>query len=164
MLKEYAHLLDDDPEWRARAAPVAARVRDISELLAATGPVPAPHCSRERTLVAYDAPCHLQHAQRITEPPLAVLRAIGGVELVPLASSDQCCGSAGIFNLVEPQTANAVLAPKLAAIEASGAAIVATGNPGCLMQIGGGLLCNGCAAVARHPVELLAEGYDRALA
>lgn len=155
MLKEYAHLLADDPAWRDRAARVASRVRDVSELLAPVVTDATPAGTRVR--VAYDAPCHLQHAQRVVAQPLAVLRSIAGVELVPLAGSDQCCGSAGIYNLVEPQVADDVLAPKLAAISASGAAIVATGNPGCLMQIGGGLLRNGSATTARHPVELLAE-------
>jgi glycolate oxidase iron-sulfur subunit len=81
--------------------------------------------------------------------------------LVPLAGSDQCCGSAGIYNLLEPETADAVLAPKLAAIAATGAEVVVTGNPGCLMQIGGGLVRAGATTVARHPIELLDAGYAR---
>jgi glycolate oxidase iron-sulfur subunit len=129
-------------------------VRDISELLAGAGPVPA---SRPPVRVAYNAPCHLLHGQRITTPPLTILGAIEGITLVPLAGSDQCCGSAGIFNLIEPDVAAAVLAPKIAAITDSGAEIVATGNPGCLMQIGGGLLRAGSTVRARHPVELLAD-------
>ncbi len=112
--------------------------------------------------VAYDAPCHLQHAQRVVHPPLAVLRACAQVALVPLADSDQCCGSAGIYNLVQPDVSERVLAPKLARIAESGAAVVATGNPGCLMQIGGGLRLAESPVVTRHPVELLDEGYARA--
>jgi glycolate oxidase iron-sulfur subunit len=104
-------------------------------------------------------PCHLQHAQRVVAPPLAVLHAVGGVALVPLTDSDQCCGSAGIFTLVQPRVSERVLAPKLRHIAESGAAVVATANPGCLLQIGGGLLLSGSAVVARHPVELLDEGY-----
>jgi glycolate oxidase iron-sulfur subunit len=154
MLKDYGHLLHDDSEWNERAALVSGRVRDISELLAGAGPVPA---SRPPVRVAYDAPCHLLHGQRITTPPLTILGAIEGITLVPLAGSDQCCGSAGIFNLIEPDVAAAVLAPKIAAITDSGAEIVATGNPGCLMQIGGGLLRAGSTVRARHPVELLAD-------
>jgi glycolate oxidase iron-sulfur subunit len=158
MLKEYGHVLHDDPAWATRAASFAARVRDVSELLAAAGP----RSSRGETRrVTYDAPCHLQHAQRVVTPPLAVLGAIGGADLVPLAGSDQCCGSAGIYNLLEPATADAVLAPKLAAIAATGATVVATGNPGCLMQIGGGLVRAGVPTVARHPIELLDDGYAR---
>jgi glycolate oxidase iron-sulfur subunit len=161
MMKEYGHLLADDPAWAARAAAVAARVRDVSELLAAAGPRPgaAPAASMGVAgAVAYDAPCHLLHAQRVTAPPLAVLHA-AGVELVPLADSDQCCGSAGIYNLIEPETSDAVLAPKLARIAESGAVLVATGNPGCLMQIGAGLQRAGLAARGVHPVDLLDAAY-----
>jgi len=166
MCREYGHLLADDPAWAARAAVLGAKVRDVHQLLASAGPVDVPGggagspATSDTVRVAYDAPCHLQHAQRITEPPLTVLRA-SGVTLVPLADSDQCCGSAGIFNLVRPEVAERVLAPKLARIGESGAEIVATGNPGCLMQIGGGLRLAGSAVQARHPVELLDESYAR---
>ncbi|MBL8998055.1 MAG: 4Fe-4S dicluster domain-containing protein [Gemmatimonadetes bacterium] len=160
MCKEYGHLLQHDPAWAERAVRFAARVRDVHELLAAAGPRPT-LASGERARVAYDAPCHLQHAQRVVDPPRAVLAALGHVVLVPLADADQCCGSAGIFNLVQPDVAERVLAPKLARIAESGAAVVATGNPGCLMQIGGGLTLEKRAVVARHPVELLDEGYAR---
>ncbi len=163
MCKEYGHLLHDDPAWAARAAAFAAKVRDVSEMLASAGPSPTgTGAAAAVTQVAYDAPCHLQHAQRIVQPPLAVLRACTHVALVPLADSDQCCGSAGIYNLVQPGVSERVLAPKLARIAESGAAVVATGNPGCLMQIGGGLRLAGSPVVARHPVELLDEGYARA--
>ena len=161
MCKEYGHLLADDPAWAARAAAFAARVRDVHEVLADARPVPA-DATGAPVRVAYDAPCHLQHAQRVVQPPLAVLKACGQVSLVPLADSDQCCGSAGIYNLVQPDVSERVLAPKLARIDESDAAVVATGNPGCLMQIGGGLALTGRATVARHPVELLDEGYARA--
>ena len=164
MCRDYAHLLAADAAWRDRARDFSACVRDVHELLASAGPtrgsgaVPRDGAGA-RTKVAYDAPCHLQHAQRIVDPPLAVLRALGGAALVPLIDSDQCCGSAGIFNLVRPEVAERVLAPKLARIAESGAAIVATGNPGCLMQIGGGLLLDGQPVLVRHPVELLDEEY-----
>ena len=160
MLKEYAHLLADDPAWAARAVRFSATVRDVSELLAAAGPVPAAPIVPARR-VAYDAPCHLQHGQRIVDPPLAVLRASGGIRLVALADADQCCGSAGIFNLTQPEVAERVLTPKLRRITESGAEVVATGNPGCLMQIGGGLILTGAPVVARHPVELLDADYAR---
>lgn len=155
-MKEYAHLLRDDPQWAGRAAAVASRVRDVSELLAIAGPAPA---RGPRIRAAYDAPCHLHHAQRVTTPPLDVLRAIGGVELVPLAGAEQCCGGAGIYNLTQSAIAERVLAPKLAAIDASGADVVATGNPGCMMHIGGGLARHGSRTVTRHPVEILADAY-----
>jgi glycolate oxidase iron-sulfur subunit len=157
-MKEYAHLLRDDPAWHGRAQAFGARVRDISELLAAAGPR-AGGTIATMAIVTYDAPCHLQHGQRVNIPPLAVLGAISGLTLVPLTDSDQCCGSAGIYNLIEPELSDQVLAPKLAHIAATGATIVATGNPGCLMQIGAGLARSGSATVTRHPVELLAEAY-----
>lgn len=156
MMREYEHLLKDDPDWRHRAAAVSARVRDVSELLAAAGPIPG---GRMPLRVTYDAPCHLVHAQRITLPPLAVLAAIPGLELIPLRDSEYCCGSAGIYNLIEPETSDAVLAPKLENIAETGASFVATGNPGCLMQIGAGLIRSGSRARAIHPVDLLDASY-----
>jgi len=156
MMKEYSHLLSGDARWSQRAMEVSSRVRDVTELLAAAGPesggvIPF--------TVAYDAPCHLQHAQRITDAPIAVLEAIPGVQLVPLDESDQCCGSAGIYNLIEPETSDAVLGRKLDRIDASGAALVATGNPGCLMQIGAGLLRADMRARVVHPIDLLDASY-----
>ena len=168
MCRDYGHLLADDSGWADRATAFSSKVRDVHQLLAGAGPIVLPAGSPESevaasaTSVAYDAPCHLQHAQRIVEAPLAVLQAARGIRLVPLADSDQCCGSAGIFNLVRPEVAERVLAPKLARIDESGAEVVATGNPGCLMQIGGGLRLAGSEVEARHPVELLDEGYARA--
>jgi len=156
MMKDYGHLLEHDAEWHDRAVAVAGRVRDVSELLAEAGPKPgAPLPLR----VCYDAPCHLLHGQRVSLPPLAVLAAIPQLELLPLRDSDQCCGSAGIFNLVEPETSDAVLATKLANIAETGASFVATGNPGCLMQIGAGLLRSGSRTRAIHPVDLLDASY-----
>jgi glycolate oxidase iron-sulfur subunit len=157
MVKEYAHVLQEEPAWRERAAAVSARTRDATELLAAAGPKPA--SLRMPLRITYDAPCHLQHAQRLTSPPLAVLHAIGNLTLVPLEDSDQCCGSAGIYNLIEPDVSNAVLAPKLRHIAATGASVVATGNPGCLMQLGAGLLREGSTTRVVHPIDLLDAAY-----
>jgi len=157
MLKEYAHLLHDDAEWRDRAAAVSARTRDATELLAAVGPKPASLPAALR--VTYDAPCHLQHAQRITSPPLTVLAAIGNLTRIPLEDSDQCCGSAGIYNLIEPDVSDAVLAPKLRNIAQTRATIVVTGNPGCLMQLGAGLLRSGASTRVVHPIDLLDAAY-----
>lgn len=157
MCKAYGHLLHDDPGWSERAAAFSTKVRDLSEFVASRGVVPGTHTVSGR--VTHDAPCHQQHAQRIVAPPLAMLRAIPRLDLVPLEDADQCCGSAGIYNLIEPEVSDAVLAPKLARIAETGAAIVATGNPGCFMQIGAGLLLTGSAARVHHPVELLAASY-----
>jgi glycolate oxidase iron-sulfur subunit len=156
MMKDYGHLLKDDPIWRDRAATMASKVRDVSELLADAGPLPGAALPLR---VCYDAPCHLLHGQRVALPPLAVLAAIPQLELLPLRDSDQCCGSAGIYNLVEPEVSDAVLATKLANIAETGAQFVVTGNPGCLMQIGAGLLRSGSKARAIHPVDLLDASY-----
>ena len=153
LLKEYGHLLGG-PE----AAHFAARVRDVTELLADRGPRPAGPLALD---VAYDAPCHLQHAQRVHTAPLAVLRAIEGIRLRELPGAEQCCGSAGIYSLLEPALSREVLDAKLEAIRLADSVptVVATGNPGCLMQIGAGLLAAGIPARVAHPVELLDEAY-----
>jgi glycolate oxidase iron-sulfur subunit len=157
MLKAYGEWLAGDPlEPQARA--FAARVRDVSEVLAERGPAPAGALPLR---VAYDAPCHLHHAQRVTAEPLRLLAAIPELEVVPLEGADRCCGSAGLYSLVEPELSQAVLAPKLRAIADSGVDVVATGNPGCLMQIGAGLLLAGMEVDVRHPVELLDRAYRR---
>ena len=159
MMKEYGHLLADDPQWAERAANVSSRVRDVTELLAAAGPRPGASLPLR---VTYDAPCHLLHAQRVVAPPLAVLRAIPDLTLLPLTDAEQCCGAAGIYNLLEPATSNAVLAPKLRHIASTGADWVATGNPGCLMQIGAGLKLAHARARTIHPIDLLDASYARA--
>ena len=159
MMKEYEHLLERDPAWRDRAAKFSATVRDASELLAVAGPRPGAAVERA---VTYDAPCHLVHAQRITSPPLRVLGAVPGLTLVPLEGSEHCCGSAGIYNLVEPDVSATVLAPKLAHIAETRASLVATGNPGCLMQIGAGLYQTGSTVRVVHPIDLLDASYAAA--
>jgi glycolate oxidase iron-sulfur subunit len=159
MMKEYAQLLSGDPKWRDRAAAVSSRVRDISELLAAAGPRPG---GALPLTVTYDAPCHLLHAQRVAAPPLAVLGAIPGLTLVPLEGYEHCCGSAGIYNLIEPDVSDRVLAPKLDNIAKTQAPLVATGNPGCLMQIGAGMRQARMASRAVHPVDLLDASYAAA--
>ncbi|CAG0987444.1 glycolate oxidase iron-sulfur subunit [Gammaproteobacteria bacterium] len=152
MMKEYGHLLGQDEAWAERAARFGARVRDVSELLAAAGPAPG---GRLPLRVTYDAPCHLHHAQLVVDAPLAVLRAIPGLDLVPLPDAERCCGGAGIYNLVEPTISAQVLAPKLDHVHETGAVLVATGNPGCHMQIGAGLVRRGSPVRCIHPVELL---------
>jgi glycolate oxidase iron-sulfur subunit len=157
MLKAYGEWLADDP-LAARARAFAARVRDVSEILAERGPKRA---GRLALRVAYDAPCHLLYAQRVADAPLALLRAIPDLELVPLEGSDRCCGIAGIYSLLQPDLSAEVLATKLRAIAAAAPEVVATGNPGCLMQIGAGALLAGLDVAVRHPVELLDEAYCR---
>jgi glycolate oxidase iron-sulfur subunit len=157
MMKEYGHLLRDDAAWAERAARVSARVRDVSELLAAAGPKPGGRLPLRAT---YDAPCHLYHAQRVANAPLEMLGAIPGLELVPLLDAERCCGGAGIYNLVNPDISADVLRPKLENIASTGAVLVATGNPGCHMQIGAGLIRSGSKVRCVHPVELLDKSYS----
>ena len=159
MMKEYGHLLASDPEWAERAASVSARVRDATELLAAAGPAQGASLPLS---VTYDAPCHLLHAQRLVRPPLDVLAAIPDLRIVPLTDADQCCGAAGIYNLLEPEVSGRVLEPKLAHIAATGADFVTTGNPGCQMQIGAGMLRTRTGRGTVHPIDLLDASYARA--
>ena len=167
MCKEYGHLLHDDPAWAARAVAFSAKVRDVHELLAAAGPIATDAVARGEgptagvPRVAYDAPCHLQHAQRVVAPPQAVLRACTHVTLVPLADSDQCCGSAGIYNLTQPEMAGQLLERKVRHIRSTGASIVATANPGCLLQVINGCRAAGVDVRVAHPITLLAEAYRR---
>jgi glycolate oxidase iron-sulfur subunit len=105
--------------------------------------------------VAYHSPCHLGHAQRITAPPRALLRAIPGLDLVEIADGDQCCGSAGIYNLVQPASADQVGARKAAAVEASGARWLASANPGCTLHIQRQLRERGASIEAAQPIEIL---------
>jgi glycolate oxidase iron-sulfur subunit len=158
MMKAYGDWLAGDP-LEARARDIAARVRDVAEVLAAEGPVAGR--SPMALVVAYDAPCHLLHAQKVAEAPQRLLAAVSGLTEVPLEGSERCCGGAGLYTLLEPELSDDVLARKLAAITASGAQFVATGNPGCQMQIGAGLLLAGHDVPVCHPVELLARAYPR---
>lgn len=159
MLKEYGHLLGDDL-GPAPGARFAARVRDVTELLAERGPVPGAPLDRR---VAYDPPCHLLHAQRVADAPLAVLHAIPVLQLVATPDAAQCCGSAGLFTLVQPDMSRAVLAPKLVQLREAAPQVVATGNPGCIMQLGAGLrAAGGPATPVVHPVELLDASYAAA--
>jgi glycolate oxidase iron-sulfur subunit len=155
MLKSYGEVLEGDALGE-QAGAFAARVRDVTEVLAERGPAEGRPLGLR---VAYDAPCHLQHAQRVADAPLWVLAAIPGLSRVSLEGSERCCGSAGLFALVEPELSREVLARKLEAIRAAAPDVVATGNPGCLLHIGAGLVLNDMPVAALHPVELLDVSY-----
>jgi glycolate oxidase iron-sulfur subunit len=158
MMKEYGQLLAEEQGWAERATRSSERTRDVSELLAAAGPVEG---APLEVSVTYDAPCHLLHAQRVSAPPLKVLSAIPHLQLIPLVDAESCCGAAGIYNLLEPDTSSRVLAPKLENIMTTRAWFVATGNPGCLMQIGAGLRRAGSHVRPVHPVDLLDVSYAK---
>jgi glycolate oxidase iron-sulfur subunit len=152
-MRDYGHLVPDD----ARAAERGARVRDVTELLAEHLPGP---CQALDLTVTYHDPCHLAHGQRVREAPRTLLRAIPGLRVVELAEADLCCGSAGVYNLMEPEIARRLLDRKIAHIAATGAGVVVTGNPGCLLQIRMGLAERGLPVQACHPVELLTWAVD----
>ena len=156
LLKDYGRLMGN-----AESALVAAKVRDVSELLAERGPKRGAALDLE---VVYDAPCHLQHAQRIQEAPLGLLNAIPGIRLRVLPGSERCCGSAGIYSVLRPRMARAVLDGKIQSFAAAEPRphLVVTGNPGCLMQIGAGLRAARLPIDVAHPVELLDLSYDEA--
>jgi glycolate oxidase iron-sulfur subunit len=161
-MKEYVHLMDgedvprdsDDAHW------FSERVKDISEVLA-SGRRALVTGAAITLKVAYDPPCHLLHGQRIAEPPKAVLRAIPGLELTTVPKGEECCGGAGVYGITHPDLGQQIGADKVSAVLETGASVVATGNPGCAMQIGAGLKLRGSRVGVVHPVELLDESYRR---
>ena len=136
---------------------LSERVRDVSEFLVEVGLRPPD--GRVEARVSYDDPCHLLHGQGVEDAPRRLLESIPGVELVQHADAAGCCGAAGIYNLTHPEMSEAVLARKLDALAAVDPDVVATGNPGCIMQIARGAAERGLRARVVHPVELLDEAY-----
>jgi glycolate oxidase iron-sulfur subunit len=162
MLVSYARLLANDEAYSARAREFSARVRDISQQLSETGIRQGANL-KDGSRTTYDASCHLLYGQHAGDAPLRILSAIPGLNFVPLAESERCCGGAGVYNLLEPEMAGRVLDEKLAALSETNAAVLATGNPGCHMQIAAGARLKGIAPLrVCHPVELLDEAYARA--
>jgi glycolate oxidase iron-sulfur subunit len=160
MLASYGHLLSSDETFAAAARTFSERIRDVSQQLKLVGSKTGANVTTET--VTYDASCHLLYGQHAGEAPLEMLAAVSGLNFVRLEGSDRCCGGAGIYNLLEPELSREVLAEKLANIKTSGAQVLATGNPGCQMQIGAGALLAGIELRTCHPVELLDESYARA--
>ena len=156
-MKEYGWLLKDDPAWSARASALAAKVKDATEFLGDIGMTETPGTIRGK--VTWDDPCHLLHGQKIREQPRALLAAIPGLEVVPLAEADWCCGSAGTYNVTQPDLARSILERKVANILRTGADTVVTANPGCLMQIQSGLRQAGSNVRVVHLLDLLDEAY-----
>lgn len=136
---------------------LASMTRDVCEFLDAVGLRPPP--GRVDARVCYDDPCHLIHAQGVAAAPRRLLAAIPGIELVPHADAGACCGAAGTYNLTQPEMSAAVLETKMVCLEAAGPDIVATGNPGCMLQIGAGARARGLALSVAHPIELLDRAY-----
>jgi len=153
-MKEYKDLLAADPEWAARAHEFSAKVRDVSELLSELGDPVAPR-NPIHARVAYHDACHLAHGQGIRSQPRALLQTIPGLELVTPAESEICCGSAGIYNLVQPEPAAQLGARKAKNIAALSPDLIATANPGCTLQISAAARVLGYKWPVFHPIQLV---------
>ncbi|HUR45246.1 MAG TPA: (Fe-S)-binding protein [Candidatus Saccharimonadales bacterium] len=160
-LKHFHNLLKDDPQLSARALIWDSKVKDIHEWLVAIGINPPRATGQPSQVVTYHEACHLCHGQKITSQPREVLKAIPHLSLTELPESTWCCGSAGIYNLIQPEMANSLLERKLSHIRSTAASTVATANPGCLLQIQHGVKKSGSPIRVVHPVTLLAEAYRR---
>ncbi len=152
-MKDYGHLLRDDPEYAGRAAAFSARVRDVSEFLHELGPVAPRHPLP--VVAAYHDACHLAHGQRVRSQPRELLRSIPGLELREIPESEICCGSAGIYNMVEPEPAAELGERKARNILSTGADMLISGNPGCLLQVRASMERLGHTVTIRHPMEVL---------
>jgi glycolate oxidase iron-sulfur subunit len=157
VMKDYGSLLKDDPQYAGRAAAFAAKVKDVSEILAESGLAGRLHPVNLR--VAYHDACHLAHGQRVRTQPRSLLASIPGLTLVPLQEADFCCGSAGVYNLLHPEIAREFLNRKLDCLAATGADVVVAGNPGCLLQIAAGLRERAMPMRAAHTIEILDWSY-----
>lgn len=156
-MKEYGHLLADDPAYAARASALAARVRDVIEFVAEHE---LPSLSPVAATVTYQDSCHLAHAQGVRDAPRRVLRAIPGLELREMEAADRCCGSAGVYSIARPDMSLRLLDEKMRAVRLTGAAVIATANPGCIMQLELGVRRAGLDARVVHVVELLDEAMN----
>ncbi len=154
-LKSYGHLLHDDPIYAARARRWDSKVRDIHEWLVQIGIRPPEH-DAGLAEVTYHESCHLCHGQKICSQPRQVLQAIPGLKLTELPESNWCCGSAGIYNITQPEQSAKLLERKLGHVRATGVKVVATANPGCHLQLAAGL---GAEGEVTQPVTLLARAY-----
>lgn len=152
-MKEYDYLLRDDPEYAERARRFSAQVMDISEFLQALGPVATRHPLP--VAVAYHDACHLAHGQGIRKQPRDLLKGVPGLQLREIKEADICCGSAGIYNLVEPEPARDLGERKARNVQATGADLLVASNPGCTIQIQASLQRQGTGLPTAHPIEVL---------
>jgi glycolate oxidase iron-sulfur subunit len=152
-MKHWGRLFDDDPAFRTRVEALAARVKDVNELCAELGPVAPRHPLRLK--VAYHDACHLAHGQGIRRQPRALLASIPGVELLEIPDGEQCCGSAGVYNLLEPASAREIGKRKAANILQLQPELLVSANPGCTLQIQSQLRDGGLELRAAHPMQLL---------
>lgn len=157
-LKEYGHLFAEDPRWGPRGAAFSAKVRDVTELLDELG-LDRTGLGRIDAVVTYQEPCHLAHAQRIAGAPRRLLAQIPGLVMREMEESSLCCGSAGIYNVTQPEMAEDLGARKVRNILAVDPALVATANPGCQLQISAGIVKSGKTIPVKHIVQLIDESY-----
>ena len=157
-LKHYDHLLADDPEYAQRAVAWCRKVKDVHEFLAEID-LRLPQSELPARQVTYHESCHLKHGQQIADAPRQVLQAVPGLELIELKEADWCCGSAGIYNITQPEMSMQLLDRKMGHVRATGAKTVATANPGCAIQILHGSRRADIAVEVVHPVSLLAAAY-----
>jgi glycolate oxidase iron-sulfur subunit len=153
-MKEYGQLLADDPAWAERARAFSSRVRDVTEIVSELGAPRAPRHPLPLRVAYHDA-CHLAHAQGVRQPPRDLLRSIPGVDILPFAEQEICCGSAGIYNLVEPDAARALGDRKAGHIDAVNPDVIATANPGCTLQMRAAAARLGRSRPICHPIEIL---------
>lgn len=158
-LKHYDELLAEDPQYAARARAWSTKLKDIHEWLVQVGVQPPPGSGGSPLTVTYHEACHLCHGQKITQQPRAVLKAIPGLKLVELPESTWCCGSAGIYNITQPEMSHRLLERKLGNIAKTCAQVVASGNPGCSVQLEAGARESGQPLEIVHPITLLARAY-----
>jgi glycolate oxidase iron-sulfur subunit len=159
-LRHYDHLLGDDPVYAARAGEWSRKLRDISEYLVEIGFRKPAGAAKEGTCVTYHESCHLCHGQKVSRQPRDILKAIPGVELRECAEATWCCGSAGIYNITQPETSSWLQERKLGHLRTTGATVVATANPGCHLQIENGFKAAGETTSVVHPIVLLARAYQ----
>lgn len=161
MLATYGHLLENDQTMAEAAADFSRRVRDVSQQLQTIEVRSVPSAAGEKS-VTYDTSCHLLYGQKAGEASQQMLRSAVDPNFVPLEGTERCCGAAGIYNLLQPEMSGRVLAEKLDHVRETGAEILATGNPGCQMQIGAGAQLSGMKLQVCHPIELVDEAYAKA--
>ncbi len=161
-MKEYDFLLRDDPAFAARAKNFVAKVKDATEFLADAGLTTSPN--RLRLRATYQDACHLAHAQRITSQPRDLLRAIPGLDLVEMAESDLCCGSAGIYNLLQPEMATSLRERKIDHALETSTDVIVSANPGCILQLRAGLRARRIDLPVEHIMTILDRAYESELA
>lgn len=156
-LKEYGELFEDDPEMRDKAAEFSGKMRDVTEWLVETGFEPPEHAIERRA--SYDDPCHLLHGQGVSAEPRKLIQSVPGIAFEEMTEADWCCGSAGVYNILQPEIAEQTLERKMPHVEAAQADLLITANPGCMIQLRAGIQKRGIETRVLHIMELLDWAY-----